>query len=191
MKIFHIRLLSGAFLCTLAALSAGAQTMGDGHMPGHGHGADGMGHDEVNMPGLRGLNATPEESADLTIMFRNFQTLTREVTLMPDGIRTVTRSDDPVVMEALTNHVSGMINRVHAQDDPQIFIQSPTLDIFFQRAERLETEIDVTDAGIVVTQTSDDPELVEAMHIHASEVSDMAARGMTAVHEMMMKRAGN
>ena len=42
-----------------------------------------------------------------------------------------------------------------------------------------------------MTQTSDDPELVAALHTHAAEVSDMAARGMQAVHEMMMRRAGN
>ena len=29
------------------------------------HGADGTGHDEVNMPGLRGLDATPRESAHI------------------------------------------------------------------------------------------------------------------------------
>jgi hypothetical protein len=49
----------------------------------HGHGADGTGHDEVTMPGLRGLNATPEESAELALMFRNFGTLTREVRTFP------------------------------------------------------------------------------------------------------------
>ena len=47
-----------------------------------------------------------------------------------------------------------------------------------------------TDEGIVVLQTSTDPEVVAAMQIHAAEVSDMAARGMQAVHEMMMKQGG-
>ena len=81
--------------------------------------------------------------------------------------------------------------RVEAADDPQIFIQSPTLDIFFERGDRIETEIEVTDDGIVVVQTSDDPELVAAMHTHAAEVSAMADHGMQAVHEMMMTRAAN
>ena len=65
---------------------------GSRHRHGHGHGADGTGHDEVNMPGLRGQNATPEESAELAVLFRNFETITREVTELPNGIRTVTRS---------------------------------------------------------------------------------------------------
>lgn len=161
---------------------------GGGH--GHGHGADGTGHDEVNMPGLRGQNATPEESAELAVLFQNFETITREVTELPNGIRTVTRSSDEDVMTNLVSHVVGMIGRVENGDDPKIMIQSPTLDIFFMRGETIRSEIDVTDEGIVVVQTSDDPEIVTALQTHAAEVSDMADRGMQAVHEMMMERAG-
>ncbi|MCC1480596.1 hypothetical protein J1C52_02960 [Roseibaca sp. Y0-43] len=161
-----------------------------GHGMGHGgmHGADpGHMHDEATMPGLRGLDATAQESAEMAIMFRNFQTLEREVTHLPNGIRTVTRATDPDVMAALVSHVTGMIARVEEGRDPQVFIQSPTLDIFFARPEAISTEIELTDAGIVVTQTSDDPEMVAALHTHADEVSDMAARGMQAVHEKMMQ----
>lgn len=166
----------------------GGQHMGAGQ---HMHGADGTGHDEVNMPGLRGENATDQESAELAVMFRKFETITREVENLPDGIRTVTRSSDPEVMAQLVSHVTGMIGRVASGDDPKIIIQSPTLDIFFARGDALETNIDVTEDGIEVVQTSTDPEMVEALHTHAAEVSAMADRGMQAVHEMMMKRAGN
>ncbi len=176
----------GAFLVSTSL--APAQMMGNGR---HMHGADGMGHDERTMPGLRGLDATPEESAELGVMFRNFETLSRKVTNLPDGIRTVTSSSDEEVMANLVSHVTGMINRVEEGRDPQIMIQSPTLDIFFVRGDAIHSEIEVTDEGIVVVQTSKDPEIVAALQKHAGEVSDMAARGMQAVHEMMMKRAGN
>lgn len=167
---------------------------GGGHgMGGMGqhHGADGTGHDEVNMPGLRGLDATPEESGELMVMFHHFDTLSREVENLPNGIRTVTTSSDPMVMQVLVSHVTGMIQRVEESRDPKVMIQSPTLDILFARPEAIETEIEITDAGIVVTQTSTDPEMVAALHTHAAEVSDMAARGMQAVHERMMRQAGN
>jgi hypothetical protein len=183
--------LAGGFHVCFSQAAALAQT--NGHGPGgggHAHGADGTGHDEVNMPGLRGLNATPAESAELAVMFRNFETIAREVTDLPNGIRTVTRSSDEAVMASLVSHVVGMIDRVERGDDPQIMIQSPTLDIFFARGAGIRSEIEVTDAGIVVVQTSDDPEIVAALHTHAAEVSAMADRGMQAVHEMMMKRAG-
>ncbi|WP_235857802.1 hypothetical protein [Marimonas lutisalis] len=188
-------LATGGLALLIAAGPGAAQQGGQGHGMGHGmmhgHGADGTGHDEVNMPGLRGLDATPEESAEMAVMFRNFQTLRREVENLPNGIRTRTFSTDPAVHEALVSHVIGMIDRVEMGRDPQVMIQSPTLDIFFERHEAIVTDIDIQGDAIVVTQTSDDPEMVAALHTHAAEVSDMAARGMRAVHEMMMKRQGN
>ena len=54
------------------------------------------------------------------------------------------------------------------------------------RGENIDTEIEVIENGIAVTQTSKDPELVPALHRHAAEVSDMVDRGMQAVHERMM-----
>ncbi|MGP6087192.1 hypothetical protein [Antarctobacter jejuensis] len=141
------------------------------------------------MPGLRGLDATPEESAEMAVMFRNFRTFERRVTHLPNGIRTVTRSTDPEVMSALVSHVSGMIARVEEGRDPQVFIQSPTLDLFFLRGDEIATEIEVTEEGVVVVQTAKAPELVEALQRHADEVTDMADRGMAAVHERMMQPA--
>lgn len=155
------------------------------------HGADGTGHDMRTMPGLQGLDATPQESAELRVMFHHFHEITREVTNLPNGIRTVTTSQNPYVMDALTSHVIGMIDRVDQGRDPQIFIQSPTLDLLFERPDVLVTEIDLTDEGIVVIQTSDDPEVVAALQTHAEEVTAMVDRGMAAVHEMMMQRSGN
>lgn len=185
--------LAGA---AVVAVLLGAAGPGHAQMRGgaggmHMHGADGSGHDMGAMPGLRGTNATSEESAELAVMFRGFRTITREVEILPDGIRTVTRSSDPEVMAVLVSHVVGMIDRVERGDDPGIFIQSPTLDIIFERNDAIETSVEVTDRGIFVMQTSDDPDIVEALQVHAAEVSDMADRGMMAVHEMMMRRAGN
>ncbi|GGD42454.1 hypothetical protein [Sinisalibacter lacisalsi] len=174
---------AGAIVLALAA-PAGAQHA-------HMHGADGTGHDMAVMPGLRGLDATPEESFEMAVMFRNFPAISREVTNLPDGIRTHTFSANPDLAAVIVSHVVGMIGRVDEGRDPQVFIQSPTLDILFERRDRIATEIEATETGIMVTQTSDDPEVVAALQTHAAEVSDMAARGMQAVHERMMVRATN
>ncbi len=175
-------------LVLIAGLSATAPALAQMHGHGHMHGAGGMGHDMANMPGLQGENATVEESAELALMFQRFQTLSREVENLPNGIRTVTRSSDPAVMDALVNHTVGMIDRVGQKNDPKIFIQSPTLDIFFARGDRILSEVDVTEEGVIVIQTSDDPEVVAALHIHAAEVTAMVEQGMHAVHQMMMQR---
>ncbi len=179
--------LAGAAALVLATcLPAAAQHAGPGM---HMHGADGTGHDMRTMPGLRGLDASPEESAELAVMFRAFPAIGREVTNLPNGIRTYTWSDDPEIAAVVVSHVVGMLDRVETGRDPKVFIQSPTLDIFFARNTAIHTEVETTETGIWVTQTSDDPELVAALQTHAAEVSDMAARGMQAVHEMMMQRA--
>lgn len=158
---------------------------GDHGMMDH-HGGGIMQHDETNMPGLQGENATPEESADLAVLLNNFDTITREVENLPNGIRTVTRSSDADVMDALVNHSVGMIDRVGQLDDPKILIQSTTLDIFFLQGEDIVSEVSIEDEGLIVVQTSENPQIVEALQVHAAEVSAMADRGMQAVHEMMM-----
>lgn len=196
------RRVIGALCLVLGATPVVAQQQGQGQHQGqqgqhqgqgmHMHGSGGMmAHDQRTMPGLRGEDATPQESQELAVMFRNFRTMKREVENLPNGIRTRTFSSDPKVMEVLVSHVVGMIDRVEEGRDPKIFIQSPTLDIFFERRQTITTDIDIRDDGIVVTQTSTDPEVVKALQVHAVEVSDMAARGMHAVHQMMMKRAQN
>ena len=154
----------------------------------HGHGTGTHVHDEVNMPGLRGENASAEETAELATLFRNFETITREVENLPNGIRTVTRSSDQAVMDALVSHAVGMIDRVHAKDDPKIIIQSPTLEMFFLHGDEISSTVSVEDVGLVVVQTSDNPDVVEAMQIHAAEVTAMADRGIAAVHQMMMEQ---
>lgn len=180
----RIAMLALAVGATTAGAWSVAQTM---HGGGHNHGA-GHVHDEANMPGLRGENATPQESAEIAVLFRGFKTITREVENLPNGIRTITASSDPAVREALISHSIGMIDRVDQLDDPKIIIQSPTLDIFFLRGEDITSDIDITDDGLVVIQTSDDPSVVAALHTHAAEVTAMAERGMDAVHDMMTKR---
>lgn len=171
----------------VAALFGGVGTYVVTSWHGYGAGHHGMGlhHDEVNMPGLRGANASAETSAEIAVLFNNFDTITREVENLSNGIRTVTRSSDPAVMDALVNHSVTMIDRVGQGDDPKIRIQSPTLDIFFLRGDAITSHVTVEDIGLVVLQTSDDPDVVAALHTHAAEVTAMADKGMQAVHEMM------
>jgi hypothetical protein len=73
------------------------------------------------MPGLRGANASQAESDELAVMFENVDTITREVTNLPNGIRTVTRSSDEDVMAALVSHIVAMVDRVERGDNPKIF----------------------------------------------------------------------
>lgn len=85
------------------AIGAGGMyvAMSGGHGVAGRHRSGMMQHDEVNMPGLQGENASAQEGADRAVMFNNFDTITREVENLPNGIRTVTRSSDPAVMDGM------------------------------------------------------------------------------------------
>ena len=80
-----------------------------------------------------------------------------------------------------------MVTRLQEGKNPEVIIQSPTLDSLFDFYEEIDTEIELTDKGIKVIQTSTNPKVIKLLQKHAAEVSDMSKRGMEAVHERMMK----
>ena len=150
---------------------------------GHGH----MDHDEVNMPGLQGKDTTELEVNDLKKIFINHKKIERNVTNIPNGIKTVTLSTNPEVRQSIINHVSMMVTRMQENKNPEVIIQSPTLTELFKHYDKIETEIELTDTGVQIIQTSQDPEVVSLLQKHAAEISDMVERGMQAVHDRMMR----
>jgi hypothetical protein len=154
--------------------------MHDAH--GQHMGGFGMGHM------FKGVDTTEAEESELRAMFENHTSIARQVENLPDGIRTTTTAQDEDLRNALISHAAGMIARVDEGRDPKVFIQSPTLDLIFQNRALITTQIETTEAGIIVTQTSQDAATVAALQKHAGEVSDLAARGMQSVHEAMQQR---
>lgn len=170
---------------------AASQFMSMQHYVGHmqDEAATGaMQHDEVNMPMLNGVDTTESEVSELKALFQNHKDITRSVELLPNGIKTLTETKDEELRAALISHSAGMITRVEQGKNPQIPIQSLTLKTLFEGRDTIVTEIEITDYGIAIIQTSTDPKVVAALQEHALEVSDLAKRGMEAVHEQMMKQ---
>ena len=172
-----------------SARSNSYATMHDMHHGKSGGASQGMMqghmHDEMTMPGLQGKDTTDTEVADLKKIFQQHMEIERRVTNLPNGISTFTASNTPEVREAIVSHVSMMVTRLAEGKNPEVIIQSPTLDALFDVHEEIETEIEVTDTGVNVFQTSSNPEVVKLLQTHAAEVSDMSERGMAAVHERM------
>lgn len=142
-------------------------------------------HDESNMPGLQGKDTTEQEVKDLKKIFRSHEGITRSVLNLPNGIITVTEAQESGLRDAIVSHVSMMITRLQEGRNPEVIIQSPTLDALFSVYDEINTEIEVTETGVKITQTSSNADVVKLLHKHAAEVSDMAERGMEAVHERM------
>jgi hypothetical protein len=157
--------------------------MGPGMM-GMGGGMTGMGM------GMHGGSATMDERRDIHRLLFNHDRIKRTVTNLPDGIRTVTESDDPEVAATIKKHVAEMGKRVEEGRDPGLPIESPALHSIFRDKDKIKTAYEPTEKGIIVVQTSTDADTVKALQDHAAEVTDLAQRGMVAAHEAMMRNGG-
>jgi hypothetical protein len=158
-----------------------------GTMQQMGRGMMGMG------PGMMGMNhgsATMAEHNDIRALLFNHDRIKRTVANLPDSIRTVTESDDPQVAEVIRKHVVEMGRRVEEGRDPGLPIESPALHSIFRDKDKIKSTYETTAKGIIVVQTSTDLQVVTALQEHAAEVSDLARRGMVAMHEAMMKNGG-
>jgi hypothetical protein len=161
--------------------------MGQGMRGQMGSGMMGMG------PGMMGMNAgsaTMDERGDIHGLLFNHDRIKRTVTNLPDGIRTVTESDDSEVAATIKKHVAEMGKRVEEGRDPGLPIESPALHSIFRDKDKIKTAYETTEKGIVVVQTSTDASAVKALQDHTAEVTDLAQRGMFAAHVAMMKNGG-
>jgi len=131
-------------------------------------------------------NADAAFPADMRLvrdMLQSHDKIKRTVSNLPDGIRTVTESDDPQVAQTIKAHVASMEKRLNEGRVFNLF--SPTLPVLFENNDKIRTVVEVTDQGAVVTQTSSDPRVVAALQAHALEVSELARDGMAAMMRNM------
>lgn len=119
-------------------------------------------------------------------MLSGHDKIKRSVENLPDGIRTVTESEDPPVAQALKAHVASMEQRLK---DGRIFnLFSSTLPVLFDNRDKIKTTVEMTQKGAVVTQTSADVKVVAALQAHAGEVDELARDGMAAMMRGMRSR---
>jgi hypothetical protein len=142
------------------------------------------------MMGMRHDSTTMAQMALIHELVANHDRITRSVTNLPNGIRTVTESDDSLMIRRIHEHVTSMTARVGAGDDPGLPIESAALRAIYRGNDKIRTVTELTTRGVVLVQTSTDSVLVVALQEHAAEVSDLVQRGMIAMHERMMKSGG-
>lgn len=174
---------TGVRIAMIAAVVAGlsAATGAQQAPPSQGRGMGMMGrHDAASMTQMR----------DIHDLLLNHESITRTVTNLPDGIRTVTASDDPRLAQVIKDHVTKMQERVGAGDDPGWPMESQALHAIFQYHDKIQTSTETTATGVVVTQRSSDPGAVAALQKHAADVTDLVREGMAAMHRAMMNNRG-
>lgn len=123
-------------------------------------------------------------------LFVGHSQLTRSVTVLADGIRTVTESSDPNMVSLLKAHVTASNAQLATGTDPGLPMESDALRVIFAHHDQIRTTVEPTAAGISVTQTSTNPEAVAALQQHAAEVTVFVNEGMAAMRAAMMKKQG-
>lgn len=112
----------------------------------------------------------------------NHDKLRRTVENLPNGIRTVTESDDPAMVAQIQQHVTMTGAFVAAGHDPNLPMSTAALRGVLRNGTKVVRRVERTAKGVVVVETSDDPATVAMLQQHAAEISDQVKRGMAAVH---------
>jgi len=134
-------------------------------------------------PGMGGMGPGGGHDGDMMgihVLFAHRDQIRRTVTPIPGGVRTTTESDDPAVVAQLRDHVQAMYARL--KEGRPINARDPLFAALFENAGKIHVKTENTEKGITVTETSDDPKVVDLVRRHAEVVNRFIANGM---HEMM------
>lgn len=115
-----------------------------------------------------------------TLVF-NHESITRVVEKLPDGVRTKTTTSDPDMVEVLRKHPREMVQLY--QQGGMVRGWDPLFRELASVSDKVKMEASDIEGGVEVLVTSEDAEVVKLIHAHAEKVSDMAKRGVDAMHE--------
>jgi hypothetical protein len=74
------------------------------------------------------------------------------------------------------------------KDGREFNLFSTTLPVLFENRDKIQSVVEVTERGSIVTRTSADAKVVAALQGHAAEVTELAQDGMAAMRRGMMAR---
>lgn len=157
-----------AALTAATTLAATAPRADAGEPQGRGHRA--MQHDDSHSADMELFHALIGSRAAIR----------RTVTRLPDGVDTVTESDDPAVAAQIRAHVAAMSARV-ATGRP-IHQRDPLFRALFEHAAAIDMRHEATPLGVRVVETSKDPYVAALIQAHADVVTGFIRNGMS---EMM------
>jgi len=131
-----------------------------------------------------GRPALRDPSADVE-MFRHHAEMKRTASDIPGGIRAVTESEDPRVASLIQEHVSAMYAHLD-REQPFPYPMSRSVPKMFANSSRYHRRLTILPKGIAVTETSNDPEMIQVIRLHAREINGFVNDGMPAMMRGMM-----
>ena len=154
-------------------MMGGEGMMGDGMMQ------DGMMSEKMHKAMMsRGMGSEMmEDMRPIRKMLMNHEQIERRVEDLPNGVKTWTTSDEPAIASVIQKHVRQMHERL--KEDKPIRQMDPLFREIFKHADKIEMQIEDIENGVVVIETSADPQVVKLIRQHAHRaVSEFAEHGM-------------
>jgi hypothetical protein len=102
----------------------------------------------------------------------------REVTPLVNGLAAVTESDDPEVATLIKDHALAMQQRM--TDGRALRLWDPVFKQLFDRHALVRMQVVLTEKGVRIEETTDDPETLRLLRSHSAGVSDMVREGSRA-----------
>lgn len=115
-------------------------------------------------------------------MLRYHHQLKREVENLANGIRSVTISEDPEVVKLLHDHAPSMHHRLQENFGLR-FWDTAFVEIFAQR-DKVRMEVTLLPNGVLVEETSDDPNVVKLIQAHGQVVNAFVREGFAAAQQV-------
>lgn len=158
---------------------------------GHEHGAGGRGM--MRGPGMRmgmgpgmmngsGMAAMRQDAMGLHALLDKRDEIERQVRDLPNGVETVTESDDLAVAKQIREHVAAMYKRLEKNDPLPMMTHDPLFVEVFKHAKQIRLKLEDTPKGLKVIETSDDAYVAKLIQAHARVVDAFIANGMDEVH---------
>lgn len=155
--------LSAAAVSLVAVAALAAQ---GGPPPGRGmQGGMGMMNDPSHRTDMEGFHAMLDRRSEIR----------RTVTTRPDGVDTLTESDNPEVVRLIQTHVNAMYARV--EEGRPIHVRDPLFRAVFDNADKIVMRQELTPKGVRVIETSADPWVAKLIQAHAEVVNLFVKNG--------------
>lgn len=134
--------------------------------------------------GGRGQRDDPRFTEDrkwFHFLLDNRARIRRTIEQLPNGVETVTESDDPKVAAGIQTHVAAM--HVRLKEGRGIHLRDPLFREVFHHADDIHMKIEDIENGVRVTETSDDPYVASLIQAHAQVVSKFIEHGHDEVRK--------
>jgi protein tyrosine phosphatase (PTP) superfamily phosphohydrolase (DUF442 family) len=102
----------------------------------------------------------------------------RVVTFRADGVDAVTESDDADVARRIKDHAQRM--KIRIDQGATVRFWDPVFSELFENHDKIKLAVTVTEKGVSISESSEDPAVVSLLHAHASGLSDFVREGHAA-----------